>query len=265
MYNRATRNETHPDRKGNIVKPKKQLLFAAGVGMLASTFQCLAQQAAPPQYRVVITHLKPDMLSEWIDLQKNEVVPALKKAGQATRTVYSTTLFGNSYEYVTVTPFAKYADFDAGNMLVKALGQTANNRLQEKLRKCVVSTQSYAITRLTDISNVLDGPPAPMQVNVRYRIAAGKMQDFENLFKSEILPVYKKAKVGVVVSRRGAGANPNDVTVGTQYSKFADMDGGTFLTKQLGAEGAAKVNAKFNGIRTTIEVVVRTRVADLSF
>lgn len=51
----------------------------------------------------------------------------------------------------------------------------------------------------------------------------------------------------------------------TVISKFADLDGGPFLTKRLGQDGAAKVNAKFVGIRTLIEVYVRSRVDDLSF
>jgi hypothetical protein len=91
------------------------------------------------------------------------------------------------------------------------------------------------------------------------------MQDFENLVKSDILPIYKKAKVSLTVNRRGAGANPNDVTMSTGLTKFADMDGGPFLVKQLGQDGAAKLNAKFTGIRTTVEVVVRRRVPELSF
>jgi len=41
----------------------------------------------------------------------------------------------------------------------------------------------------------------------------------------------------------------------TYYSKFADLDGGPVLVKQLGQAGADKVNAKFTGIRTMIEVV----------
>jgi hypothetical protein len=67
------------------------------------------------------------------------------------------------------------------------------------------------------------------------------------------------------VTQRGPGANVNDVTIATGYAKYADLDGGPLITKQLGADGAAKVNAKFNGIRTLVEVVVRSRVADLSF
>ncbi len=223
---------------------------------------CIAQ---PLTSRVTITHVKPDMLNEWLDLQKNEVVPALKKAGQPGRTVFATSLFGSAYEYVIITPFEKYADFDAGNPLIKALGEANSSRLGEKLRKCTISSSSYSTTRLSDLSNVLEGPPPARIVSARYRITAGKMQDFENLVKSELLPVYKKARTGLTVNRRGVGANPNDVTMSTAISKFADLDGGTFLIKQLGQEGAAKVNAKFAGIRTLVEVVVRSRVPDLSF
>ncbi len=51
----------------------------------------------------------------------------------------------------------------------------------------------------------------------------------------------------------------------TYYSKFAELDGGPFLTKQLGQEAATKLNAKFAGIRTMVEIVTRRRVDDLSF
>ena len=59
--------------------------------------------------------------------------------------------------------------------------------------------------------------------------------------------------------------NTNEVTVSTAYAKFADMEGGPFIMQQLGREGADKLNAKFNGIRNMVDVVVRRKVADLSF
>ena len=42
--------------------------------------------------------------------------------------------------------------------------------------------------------------------------------------KAEVLPVYKKAKLGLIVNQRGPGANTSDVTVSTAYTKFADME-----------------------------------------
>ena len=55
--------------------------------------------------------------------------------------------------------------------------------------------------------------------------------------KAEVLPVYKKAKLGLIVNQRGPGANTSDVTVSTAYTKFADMEGGPLLRQPLGVEG----------------------------
>jgi hypothetical protein len=234
------------------------LALAAGLSTL-----CLAQ-APVTRTRVTITHLKPDMVNEWIDLQKNEVVPALKKGGIKARTVFSSGIFGTAGEYLISQPFDNTAEFDGQSPLVRALDAPGATRLNTKLNKCVVSSNSFMNSRLDDISNVLATPPMVI-VSVRYRIATGKLQEFRDLFKSEILPVYKKAKVSVTINQRGPGANPNDLTVVTGYAKYADMNGGPFLVQQLGQAGADKVNAKFAAIRTTVEVVVRRRMTDLSF
>ncbi len=248
------------------MKIRRVSLSSASIVVLATTLStyCLAQTPTSGFARVTVTHVKPDMVNEWLDLQKNEVVPALKKAGVTTRTVLSAGLFGTAGEYVQIQPFQKYAEFDNPSPLVKALDAPGANRLTEKLRKCTLNQNSYEQTRLEEISNVLT-PAAEVVVSVRYRIAPGKMNDFIALVKSDVLPVYKKAKVTLIVSRRGPGANTNDVTMSTGYQKYAQMDGGPFMTQQLGEDGAAKLAAKFAPFRTTVEVLVRHRVDDLSF
>lgn len=235
-------------------------IFASALVLSTLPNLCLAQTRS----RVTISHVKPDMLNEWVDLQKNEVVPALKKAGVKTRTVYASGLFGPAGEYLVTQPFNSPAEFDGPSPLVKALDAPGAARLNEKLRKSLVSQNSYMNTRFDDASNLLQTPPSVI-ISVRYRIAAGKMQDFRDLVKSDVLPVYKKAKMQLTVNQRGPGANPNDVTMVTGYMKFADWDGGPFLTHELGQAAADRLNAKFAGFRTLIEVIVRERVADLSF
>jgi hypothetical protein len=243
--------------------------FLSCVSVLALAFPLCGQNAAvssmPLRSRVTVTQVKPDMLSDWVDLQKNEVVPALKKAGEKTRTVYATSIFGNAYEYVLISPIEKMSQFDGQAPLVKALDGPGATRLNDKLRKCIQSSTSYMITRLPDVSNILDGPTADMLVTARYRIAPGKMPEFLTIMKSDVLPVYKKAKIGLIVNQRGPGANVSDVTLSTAYTKFADLEGGPFLTQKLGQEASGRVNAKFVGIRNIIDVVVRRKVADLSF
>ena len=238
--------------------PTSVAILTAGLSTL-----CFAQSV---KSRVTITHIRPDMLTEWVDLQKNEVVPALKKAGVKSRTVYSSGLFGNAYEYVIVNPMEKFADFDAGNPMIKALGETPAARLGEKLRRCTVSSQSFMSTRLDDLSNPSESPEPPRLItSLRLRVAPGKMTDFENLIKTDVLPVFKKAKAPYTVLRRGLGANTNDVTISTPYSKWADLDAPSVFVKAMGPEAAAKVLAKFTGVATVIESVARSRAADLSF
>ena len=243
---------------------KLALPFRAGLVLAASLpTLCIAQSS---MNRVTFTHVKPDMLTEWVDLQKNEVVPALKKAGQKSRTVYSSGLFGNSYEYVVITPMENFAAFDAGNPLIKVLGEAASARLGEKLRKCTLSAQSFQSTRLADISNPDPANPWPqLMLSTRVRVAPGKMADFENIMKTDVLPAYKKAKVNYVANRRGFGANTNDVTISVAYAKWAELDAGNPMVKALGPDGAAKVLAKFTGVATLVEQVIRNRQADLSF
>ena len=232
--------------------------------LLAAFASSLCPAQSPnPTFRVAVTHVKPDMLDEWMDLQRNEVIPALKKAGVKTRTTYRT-FFGDAYEFLSIEPLDKYADFDSPGPMGKAMDAAAAARLTGKLRKCVASSTNWVSTRLADLSNP---PETPMDVMVvtRYRIAAGKMADYQSLIKSEVLPVHKKAKVSVTVAQRGFGANHNDVGVAVYYAKMADLDLGAPTTRQLGADGAAKLDAKFVGIRTPIERIVRRRVADLSY
>jgi hypothetical protein len=241
-----------------------------GVGAMALVVAvpalCAAQMAPAPaaMSRVTVTQVKPDMLNEWRDLQKNEVVPGLKKAGVKTRTVYSSGLFGTAGEYTIITPIEKYADFDAGNPLIKSLGAEGAARLGEKLRKCTVGSHSYAITRLADLSNATT-PPPPMIVSTRLRVAPGRLPDFQNLIKTEVLPIYKAAKISLTVNSRGLGGNPTDVTLSSGLNKYAELDAGSPLLQKLGPEGVAKLLAKFTGISTVIEQIVRARVADLSF
>ena len=43
---------------------------------IAQPAAAAAAAPATTRYQVTVVRIKPDMLNEWIDLQKNEVVPA---------------------------------------------------------------------------------------------------------------------------------------------------------------------------------------------
>ena len=63
-----------------------------------------------------------------------------------------------------------------------------------------------------------------------------------------------------------AGAAANEFTESEHFTKFADLDGGNPLALALGSNQAANaINAKRNALATTVQVVVRRRIAELSF
>jgi hypothetical protein len=242
--------------------------FAAGAAAVGLCFAgvVLAQSGPPAAARsqVVMVHVKADMLNEWMDLQKNEFIPAQKKAGVATRTTYQT-VFGNTNEFLTVTPFNKFAEFDGQSQLEHALGAVGAARLAAKLQKCLESRQVFISNALPELSSAPAGQLPALGVFTRVRVATGRMEDFQAFLKGEILPLYKKADVGLTVSRRGLGADSSDVVQISWLNKMADIDVGSPITRALGPAGAAKLLAKTAGMATQVEQVVRRRVAELSY
>src|SRR5437764_6678221 len=60
---------------------------------------------------VLMVSVTPGMMDEWAALVKNEVLPALKKAGVKSGQVYQTML-GNTSEFQIVTPLDKMSNLD---------------------------------------------------------------------------------------------------------------------------------------------------------
>src|SRR5262249_2421837 len=116
------------------------IVLLLGGSSLASI--CVGQpgrrmESPPDRSLVTIVRVKPEMLSEWLDLQKSAVVPALKKAGVKTRTVYAGGIFGKAFEFRITQPLKNFAEFDSADRQAAALGLTTDVKLADKLRKCI--------------------------------------------------------------------------------------------------------------------------------
>src|SRR5215467_12895271 len=138
--------------------------------VLSALGQIWAQSGPTANSRSLIrvTQVKPEMVSEWLALQKNEVNPALKKAGVASRTMLETVL-GNPYEYVSITPFGNYSELDADSPIVKALGKDGAARLQAKTRRCIEGQILFVSTRVEELT-AMPKTPAAVWTSVRYRV-----------------------------------------------------------------------------------------------
>jgi hypothetical protein len=193
------------------------------------------------------------MATEWQDLQKNVVNPGLKKAGMKERSVFETAIFGEAYEYVIVTPIASFAQYDDPiSPLRKAIGEGEFRDYQTKSRRCVVSSHTYAELSRPDLSYMgkvasMTGPPKLAVVN-SISVMPGRVAAFEDIVKTDIVPIMKKADViGYFVNQSMFGGDGNAYTTIVFLDSFAELDKGSPFVRALGPAGAQKFLVKFGG------------------
>ncbi|HLF83011.1 MAG TPA: hypothetical protein VI837_02425 [Blastocatellia bacterium] len=225
---------------------------------------------APPQQwsSISVVSVKPEMVAEWQDLQKNVVNPALKKAGVKERAIFETAVFGPSFQYVVITPITSFAQYDEPvGLLRKTLGEGAYRDYIAKARRCTVSVQTFADISRPDLSYMgkMAGPPK-LAVVTALSIVPGRAAAFENLVKTEVLPVMKKADViGYFVSQSMFGGDGYGYTSVIFYDSFAEIGKGSPFLRVLGPAGSASLFAKVAGVIAHQERLIARFNADLSF
>ncbi len=229
-----------------------------------------AQTTTPPTTRsyIQVVRLKPDMVNEWVALQKDEVIPAQKKAGVTSRITLSTVV-GNSFEYTVITPFPSWSSMDGDAPLTRALGAAGAAALNAKVRKCIMTQTTFLTSRQDDLSIAAAGEALVWRTTVR-RALPGKMQEYLAFYKAAVVPALQKAKAdgkiaGSVLSTRGVGALSRELTATTLYNKFADLDGPNPVVAAVGSDSATAIGAKTDVLTTTSQTYVRRRIADLSY
>jgi len=223
--------------------------------------------AAQPLMSVSVVRVKPDMINEWIELNKNTVIPALKKAGVKERGCFTTAQFGESFEYVLLTPIENLAQFDGESPLRRALGEAGYQAYVEKARRMVTSVHTFADAARIDLSyqGKMAGPPK-LAVVAAITVAPGRTEEFENLIKTWVLPAVKKGEAkGYFVSQTLLGGDISAYTTVTFYDSFADMAKGSPLVKGMGDAGYASFLRKTAGLVVKAERSVYRFNSELSF
>lgn len=258
-------------RREGMVRSIATLAFAIAwmAGQNAQAQGGGAQQGPPPQrVSVTTTQVKPEMLTAWQDLIRNETVPALKKAGVAWRWVFANTpLGGPGFTFVTVTPVVNFAQFDQGNPLQKALGQDGLAKYNAKLRPTIVSTHTVIQTLIQNASLQSFSSTPPNLVRVQtMQLLPGKGQEFAAITTSEFLPAMKKAGVtDYLVFATNYGGPGNQRTIVTHLAKYADLDAPNPLNRAIGAEAAQTLNQKRGALVSSTDAIVLRFVPELSF
>ncbi|MFN2493895.1 MAG: hypothetical protein ABR501_13535 [Pyrinomonadaceae bacterium] len=225
--------------------------------------------AAPPSQWLVITqvNVKPEMMAEFQSFMKNTTNPALRKGGVKWREVWQSTNYaGDAFEFVIVTSFDKFADFDGPSPLERALGSQGFADWSAKAGSLVKGVHRYIIRTRPDLS-VMSRMSSPHKLAIVsfVHVANGRNQDFENYTKNEHLPVMAKGGVNYLVSQTIFGGDANQYVTLTARDSFAEIDKGPVPAQVLGTEGALKLFQKLPaGTVTHIERTIMRFVPELS-
>jgi hypothetical protein len=233
------------------------------VGLFVALQSAGAQSppAAPPWLQMTVVQVDPAFIDEYLAMQR-DITARLRRAQGATwRTVHRSDVFGDTYQFMTVTPVQTLASFDAAGRNVDAELTALNIRAQ----KYVKTQHSYGIRTIPELDNPLAQNQAPtmMLVNIA-RVVPGKEQDYLNLMKSDFLPHYTKAEYrhtnGIVTF-----GGPSGFIHMFYINNFAKLDEGSPVVRALGIPAAQGASAKFAGLVTSEEKWVARLVPDLSF
>lgn len=245
-------------------------VVAAAVSLLAATGG--AQQPAPADkghwVMATLVTVQPGTGADYVEFQKNEVIPAQKKGGLPGRTAYSSGVFGETGTFAFFTPVTSLAAFDGESPVRKALGAEGAAALGARGAKLTAARRVLLARTRPDLSYNPDpkAAPSPLALVTRVEIAPGKRGEFETLIKKHVVPVMQQANVKsyqMLEVVYGDAGGTYFSAVG--YDTYEAIGKGHPFQIVLGEEGAKRLEANFTGVVTRLErFVVRYR-ADLSF
>ena len=230
----------------------------------------LVAQAQPAQAQDVgswvtvdIVQVKPERLSDFEKLYREEINPALRQAGVPWRSVWQTGEFGETYERQLVTPLASFAELDAGGPLRRVLEPREYDRVLEKLRRSIDRRQTYAVLYRADLSVESDdvsGFPIARVTNLQ--VAPGRGAEFEALLR-ENLTTFRAADVVFGVYQRQFGPGPVVWQIVENLRSYSELARGGIL-RAFGDE-SGRVAAQLGGLLVSIERTVLEYDPTLSF
>jgi hypothetical protein len=218
-------------------------------------------QRAYPLYMGVY-HVKPEMEASFELLIRNEVVPALRKAGTKDYSFWQNATLGESFTYVETAPLTSIAEFDNPHPFVKALGQKGAEALWAKMARCINSYRARMITIRPDLGvEAKPGYVSKLVVQVNTTVTPGRNAEYEKNGKLINTAASKAGAKGVQVAQVGLGGNPNEYTAIYQFDSFGDME--RFMQPFGKALAEAKLEPQ-TGVLTNIEYLMYRYRPELS-
>ncbi len=221
-----------------------------------------AQPAAAPTWlRVDTIRVKPESWAEYRAIERDEVIPALKKAGTPYRAAWTVAEFGPAYQLTLVRPVADFGIYDTGDSFSRSLGPREAERLRDRLRRCMLSRETAALLQRSDLSVVEAG--RPFAVVSTLTVAIGRDQEYE-AFLRETLPAVRKAGVAYGVYQRVYGPTAWLLVQNLDsLSQLAHPTPGLF--RAYGQEEADRRLGQLSGVVTSVDREVLRFDPELSF
>jgi hypothetical protein len=219
--------------------------------------------AGPPFGMLRVTDVKPEMISEFVAMQKSETIPGLQKAGVEWRDAWRAAATGSPFTVAFITPLKSLSDLDGENPMQKALGQEGFRAYLEKAAKLIASTRTYILKPRPDLGYRDESATASnmpkLGVLADVQVVPGRQADFEALLKSEWAPGLKKANVtSYSVSEVLFGGAIGQYYTFTPIANFAALEKGHPIQQALGEAAFTKLMAKMGpNVRHAERIIIR--------
>lgn len=226
-----------------------------------------ATPTAPVFIRLTVVDIRPDMVPDYVALQKSEVIPALQKAGIQWRNAWRTGNFGSAFTVAYLAPIPSFAVLDEPNPLLKAMGEEGFRAHMAKMSKLVTASRVYAIRERPDLGLRTEGSPmAKLGILAVVETVPGRQTEFETILKNEWTPALKKGGVAnYVVSQVVLGGSLGQYYTFTPLENYAQLDKGHPVQQSIGEAGMNKLVAKMGNSTRSVERFVIRFDEDLSF
>ena len=234
----------------NIKKLMVLILFP--LAMVITSVQ--AQDAQEPiLISVMQVQLKASGTDEFRSFHIEEVMPSIREQGQPWRLATSS-VFGDSFEFVIASPITNYAQLDEGGFQISDMGAVAFENAVESRRRFVVQLRPEL--GIPGEQGVLS-----LRRMARFQVAQGKIQDFEEFWTETIIPSLRSAGVsGYQVFQTVMGGMQGEY-FGTLYlPNFAALD-----SLNLGTVLSVREQAEFGELVAEFEVSLVSIDQELSY
>jgi len=174
------------------------IVILTAAAAITPSRQLLNAQTAPQIdfLHIAYMQLKPESVSQWTALQRQEVIPAQRKGGLLWRETWNAgAVGGDTYERILLTPVTDLSQFDDPGFLEKALGPQGAQELLEKNRRLITGNRAY-IARIRRDLGFGSRPPTPrVGVISTITVVASRREEFEQGLKGPIVMAMKDANV----------------------------------------------------------------------